>query len=349
MTKRLTYVEAQAAAQALGWTTRAAYHQHYREVPGLPSTPQRAYPEWQDWATFLGTHFLSLEEASQVAREKGWRTEAAYRAHYRTIPGLPSAPDETYQEWRDWATFLGTHFLSLEEASQAAREEGWRNQKSYKANYRTVPGLPRNPEVVYPDFPGWGTFLGTGRTRRTRPDALGLADAQALAQSFTLKSAEEYAARAATDIRLPLRPNILEGWPGWAAFLGVPQPVRLSYAEARAAAQALGVHTARQYHAHYMEHPGLPHSPDVTYAEEWESWKAFLCPPARFLDYYRARRVVRQAGIRSFREYAQVYRNYPGLPSTPNKVYPEWRGWNAFLQQEQVEDEIKDVVGDLAC
>lgn len=43
-----------------------------------------------------------------------------------------------------------------------------------------------------------------------------------------------------------------------------------------------------------------------------------------------AGQAAREANIRNFREHASEDRRVPGLPSTLNKRYAEWSGWDDF-------------------
>jgi hypothetical protein len=106
----------------------------------------------------------------------------------------------------------------------------------------------------------------------------------------------------------------------------------LSYLEAQKVTRDAGITTFREYNAAYRKYPPLPSTPPTAYGSEWQGWGEFLGKrKAKFLGYHEATKVVREAGIASYREYAAVYRQYPGLPSTPNKDFPEWQGWTAFL------------------
>ncbi|WP_407541233.1 integrase repeat-containing protein [Deinococcus radiomollis] len=89
---------------------------------------------------------------------------------------------------------------------------------------------------------------------------------------------------------------------------------------------------AREYVAKYRDYPGLPSAPADVY-EEWVDWQTLLghIQETRFLSYEATATVVRTARVASFRDCARVYRQYPGLPSTPNKTYVEWEGWEPFL------------------
>ncbi|WP_245557888.1 integrase repeat-containing protein [Deinococcus apachensis] len=213
---------------------------------------------------------------------------------------------------------------------QLAQAQGYRTLAEYRACCHEIPGLPSNPDRDYPDFPGWGTFLGTGKARRKQRQALPFLEAQALARELGLKSRQDYMERLEQDDRLPHHPTSFPQWQGWEAFLGL-EPQAFTYEDARHAVRELGIRTAREYHQRYREHPGLPSTPASVYPE-WTTWSDFLGErPSRYLAYGEASRAARAAGIRTFREYASRYKEVPGLPSTPNQTYSEWEGWASFL------------------
>lgn len=282
---------------------------------------------------------LTYEQAQAAVRAAGWKTQAAYRKNWRQIPGLPSAPELVYPEWRNWRDFLdtgrSTQFLPLAEASQAVQALGIRTLAEYERRYRETPRLPSNPHQTYPGWKSWGEFLGTGRTRRGG-SPLPFDQARELARSLRLQTRAAYLLQAKEDARLPTRPDLDSGWQGWPDFLGFTPPVPVTYAQAQSIVRELGIADAREYHRRYREHPELPSSPHLVYSE-WETWTAFLGErPAQFLSYQDAAAAARRAGITSFRKYTEMYRSVPGLPSTPNKAYPEWRGWKAFLDSPGV-------------
>ncbi|WP_309572814.1 integrase repeat-containing protein, partial [Deinococcus sp.] len=165
----------------------------------------------------------------QAAREAGLTTYAGYRKGYARVPGLPSSPQRQYPDWPGWPEFLGTHrrregpFVPLETFIETVRQLGITTSTEYVRRFREAPGLPGNPSEYYPDWPGWRVAFGTGPNRR-----------------FT------------------------------------PSDTRLSYAAASALAQTQGWTTSRQYYAGSAAHPGLPASPQKTYAGEWSGWATFL-------------------------------------------------------------------------
>jgi hypothetical protein len=159
---------------------------------------------------------------------------------------------------------------------------------------------------------------------------LSFTEAKAAVRAVGWKTRREYFSHWHEVVGLPEAPHkSYPDWPGWKSFLDT---AFLSYQAAQQVVMKIGIANARQYVAKYRDYPGLPSAPADVY-EEWVDWPTFIGhrEEARFLSYSEAATVVRAAGVSSFRDYARIYRQYPGLPSTPNKAYTEWQGWGSFL------------------
>ena len=138
----------------------------------------------------------------------------------------------------------------------------------YRKRYSKDPRLPSNPWTTYADT-GWidlYDFFG-----KEKPDLYPTyAEAQAAAQALGIKSMPDYRKRYSKDPRLPSSPVEVyadAGWIDWYDFLGNEKPdLYPTYAEAQAAAQALGIKNMPDYKKRYSKDPRLPSSPRTTYA-----------------------------------------------------------------------------------
>ncbi|THF88379.1 hypothetical protein E7T09_04015 [Deinococcus sp. KSM4-11] len=177
---------------------------------------------------------------------------------------------------------MSPKFLALDEASQAARQAGFTTFASYRKGYARVPGLPSNPQVHYPNWPGWPEFLGTHR-RREGP-FVPLDTFIETVRRLGIATSTEYVRRFREAPGLPGNPSeYYPDWPGWRSAFGTgpnrrftSAHARLSYGEASALAQTQGWTTSRAYYAASAAHPGLPAWPQKTYRDEWLGWPAFL-------------------------------------------------------------------------
>jgi uncharacterized membrane protein YagU involved in acid resistance len=333
----LKYNEAKLAVHLLEINSRKEYQARYKERPGLPASPELMYQEWTDWGAFLPPRqlrFVSYAEAKALVQQLGITSSPEYQARYKERPGLPCNPRVIYQEWTGWGAFLPQrqpHLVSYAEAKALVQQLGIASRKEYQARHKERPGLPCNPERIYQEWSDWGAFL-----LPRQPRFLSYAEAKALVQQLGITSSPEYQARYKERPGLPCNPGVrYQEWTGWDAFLPPRQPRFVSYAEAKALVQQLGITSSPEYQARYKECPGLPASPTGIY-QEWSGWGAFLLPrQPRFLSYAEAKTLVQQLGIASFKEYQARYKERPGLPYKPERTYQEWAGWGAFLPPRQ--------------
>lgn len=115
------------------------------------------------------------------------------------------------------------YFETWQEASKVVMEGGIKSWEEYRRCYRTISlRLHSNPQMIYPDFPGWKIFLGN--KYQTWQEA-GIASLNLGAKSaidyervrnFRLKS---------RDGKLPKNPETFYAdFPGWKNFLGFKNP-----------------------------------------------------------------------------------------------------------------------------
>lgn len=125
--KRLfcTYDEALMWAQDQGvkscsqWTKRCQ-----SEVPiYIPKYPNEVYKEFTTWGEFLGTGslsnknkvFLSYEESMRLALQKKVTTSKEWRnlCHTGVLKNVPIMPERYYSEFTSWGDFLGAKKFSI--------------------------------------------------------------------------------------------------------------------------------------------------------------------------------------------------------------------------------------------
>ncbi|MGE6530354.1 gamma-mobile-trio integrase GmtZ, partial [Pseudomonas sp. NPDC077382] len=352
-----TYAEAQAAAQALGIKNYPDYTKRYREDPRLPSTPVKVYAGagWTDWYEFLGNErpnlYPTYAEAQAAAQALGIKNYPDYTKHYREDPRLPSTPSWIYAGagWTDWYEFLGNErpdlYSTYAEAQAAAQVLGIKNLRDYTKRYREDPRLPASPSRIYAGWMGWYQFLGNERPELYQT----YAEAQAAAQALGIKNQPDYTKRYREDPRLPHIPRKFyanAGWMDWNDFLGNERPDLYStYAEAQAAAQALGLKSLSDYTKRYCEDPRLPASPSRIFAG-WMDWYDFLGNerPDLYPTYAEAQAAAQALGIKNQPDYTKRYREDPRLPSTPDEVYADagWMDWYDFLGNENPSAALAD-------
>ncbi len=235
-----TWQEASKAAILLGIKNAEVYKQRYRENPKLPSEPQYQYRDFPSWGDFLATgrpklrlashRYKTWQEASNATITIGITSRREYSNRYKEDPRLPSEPASVYPDFPNWGKFLGTGkvkerevYPTWQEASKVAKELGIKGgRREYFSRYREDSKLPSNPPAVYPDFPDWGTFLGTGRISPLKKETyLTWQEASSAAISLGIRGQRDYAVKYRADPKLHCRPfDFYHDFPGWDTFLG---------------------------------------------------------------------------------------------------------------------------------
>ncbi|CAN7534757.1 VPA1269 family protein [Pseudomonas sp. LjRoot71] len=116
---------------------------------------------------------------------------------------------------------------------------------------------------------------------RKKKDFYTYIEAKAAAQELGIKDGVNYKNLYHADKRLPAKPDMFyvgAGWVDWYDFLGNDRPdFYPTYAEARAAVQALNIKSMSGYKKHYREDQRLPAAPHQVYgAIGWVDWYDFF-------------------------------------------------------------------------
>ena len=106
----LPFEQAMEKVRRAGVSSRREYSRWRKDHPDMPSRPYDVYAGyWQGWRHFLGTIFLTWEQAVLKVRRAGVLSQKEYEAWTRDRPDMPFAPQQFYMEhWGGWRHFLGT-------------------------------------------------------------------------------------------------------------------------------------------------------------------------------------------------------------------------------------------------
>ena len=175
-----TLEEASTAAQKLKIKSAEEYWIRYKEDDLLHSLPKKIYSDWSGWGKFLGTNsiapfnkvFLDFEEARKFAHSLKLKNTKEWAKWSKNKPcNIPADPSYVYSDegWMGWSDWLNNKdykkrrkkcYLTLKEASIAAQKLGIKSVKEYCKKYKEDCLLHFLPEKIYPDWNGWGEFLG---------------------------------------------------------------------------------------------------------------------------------------------------------------------------------------------
>lgn len=361
---------AREAAKKLGVTTSREYWHECKRDPSLPYHPDRHYPDWKDWADYLGgssgeyVPYANLKLASSAVVALGIKSEREYIRNYLSDNRLPENPAAYYKDdWVSWDDFVGVYDvkqssgkkalgiivndsdtenenLSFELARSQARKLKVLTRRHYQSKVAESQQLPLWPNKVYQgEWQGWNDFLGT-TVEDDKYESYAQASEAASALGFT-GAANYRESYSKFDLLLPARPDLYycDDWEGWESFLGnsfVSKFYSLEDAARRSA--ELGIHTPTDYSSRYREDPLLPSSPHVAYSSIWTGWVGFLAgKPSKYYETVAlASRAARVLGITDVSGYRVRYREDPRLHSNPDQLYGEkWPGFKAFLRTEQ--------------
>ncbi len=335
------YEQAKAATRRLGAKTRKEYTDLRHQDKRLPALPNVIYKKngWISWPDLCGRtipkKYESLEEASGATVALGIRTIKEYQARHQEDPRLPASPWIFYAN-KGFTTFpefakTKISFVSFSEFKAIVRKLGIKSAIEYRSKYQVHPGLPCRPEKLYKNlgWRSWGDALGIERRKFYNT----YAEASSAAFKLGIRTPAEYLRRYKEDPYLYSTPNKLyanSGWICWSEFLKItplrPYP---TYAEASAAAIALGATGRNSYLRLYKLDPRLVSNPAFYYRDSgWQDWSIFTGETKKgfYAEYSDAQAAVQSLGITTTSLYKQHYRNDPFLPSAPDKAYAQ-SGW----------------------
>lgn len=281
-----TWQEASAAAIAVGATTQANYRLVYKKDPRLPGDIERRYPDFPGWRIFLGgtAYYPTWREASVAALKLKVTNSINYKDLRLKDPRLPGNPWSTYKDFPGWDRFLKRKpkpkkFRTWQQASATLKGRKLRSKSAYRYAYKRIdPRLPRHPNRLYGDFPGWAMFLQHPQKRFYAT----YSKAEQAARKLGIKSSTEYL-RGGGYKRDPLLPSLPDqkyrkAWKGWNKFLGTP-PKQQRYAtwqEASKVARRYGFKRVRDYQDLCKSYdPLLPVAADIVY-EGFPGWNKYL-------------------------------------------------------------------------
>ena len=145
----------------------------------IPKVPSFTYKnKFKGYGDFLGTGtitpslrvYRSFSEAQIYAQSLKLKTQKEWALHTKSknFPkDIPVYPPQTYKkEWKLWKYFLGTNYVSFEEAKKYAQSLKFKGVKEWFGHTKSKNfpiNIPKRPNQTFKkEFKGYGDFLGTG-------------------------------------------------------------------------------------------------------------------------------------------------------------------------------------------
>ncbi|MBS1904880.1 MAG: IS66 family transposase [Bacteroidetes bacterium] len=154
-----------------------------KRPPFIPYNPHLTYrgEGWKGWQDWIGFEFLPFAKARVYVRSRKIKTMREYDKWSKSGKrprNIPADPAQIYKNtgWVDINDWLGTKSrkkmrLSYEEAKKYMRSTNVRTQHQFfkwRKTGKRPDTIPSDPVKTYPEFEGWGAFLGTGRIANQR-------------------------------------------------------------------------------------------------------------------------------------------------------------------------------------
>lgn len=320
---------------------------HIQTIDGSPRRRRGASPELRPMS--IAIVYFTFEEATSFIRENGIVTKVGYKKLAQKTLSLPKDPSIHYGlEWQGWEFFFGieTPYGTLEECQTAARALGIKGRVEYEIRRREDRKLPADPGLIYKSFPGYAVFLGLLDVPYDTYE-----EASNAAIQLGIKTSSAYYMKRKQDPRLVVSPSryYSNKWSGWPHFLNTAQDRSHSrvvsedkyetYDQFKKAVQTLGIKTQSEYWKRYQEDPELPYSPHLVYADEWEGWGRAMAGRRSYLcaTWQEAKAIALPYNFVSRSEYENGYRDDDRLPSSPDKKFHDFPGWNDFLLPDPID------------
>ena len=199
----------------------------------IPSNPNLAYEEWTTWQYWLGTEFLTYQEAKEKSLNAKPKNITAWRKLRKTYK-IPFEPNKYYKdEWEGWEEFagiviakVGSDWRTYAKTKELAQEKGIKSKTQWRKWCKTDDrplDIPFQPEDIYKDeWEGWGVFLGTGTIAYHRFEFGPFSECREFARSLGLRLQGQWYELKNRPEKFPRDPVRVykDKWTDWDDFLG---------------------------------------------------------------------------------------------------------------------------------
>src|SRR5262245_41567263 len=268
------------------------------------------------WDSVGRANWRPFDEAREFVRRLGlkshvqwwhwWTAKLRGRHLVEMPPDIPTAAEQVYSEWKDWADWLGhgrriSGWRPFKEAREYARKlnlksyEEWTalaKDRSFANKNRLPDDIPGKPDYVYDEWIGWWDWLGTPHRRgKWMP----FASARALTRKVGLSNEYQFTRWRRGHLKhqikcpadMPMHPDrVYPEFKDWPDFLRFTATKWMTFDEAKAFVRRIGIKNQweyREWAAGRLRRPGLPMrpknfpaSPDKIYSAVWKGLNDFL-------------------------------------------------------------------------
>jgi hypothetical protein len=206
----------------------------------IPTDPSRVYKEeWVSWSDWLGIEWRPFAKAGEwrpfnearvFARSLGFSNRREWNVWRKSSArplDIPTDPGRVYAEWVSWSDWLGTGWRPFAEAREFARSLKLKSRKEWNvwsSNSNRPLDIPGCPRTAYPEFLGFGDWLGTGTVAPQKRQFLSFTEAREFVRSLKFSNHGEWKvwAKSGRPLDIPSSPRrtYKAEWVSWGDWLG---------------------------------------------------------------------------------------------------------------------------------
>ncbi|MDA9278994.1 DEAD/DEAH box helicase family protein [Schleiferiaceae bacterium] len=367
--KFLSFQQAKEIAISNKIKNRRSWHEFVRNFNATlkPRAHPQKYNEWISWEDFLGTGYLSYEQAKQKLKDYTFSNISNYKRKAKKID-LPYNADSYYSDsgWISWSDYLnititnrGKNFLPFNDAKRLVHGYKFKNYEEFsdaRKSNRIPTSIPGNPQRFYKEFTNIYDWIGPSYLKR---EFLNFHDAREYVHRLNIAGPNAFKSWITAYKENKIPKNIPkapenkykdEGWNGWRDWVGEYLPeinndlMKSTFEEMRKKAHQLNFRSKEDYRENYKQHEGLFSNPNTKFKDHWKGWPDFLGyagkhPNRRrksnYLTFEELRSKVSQLQFQSntaYKDYVRSNSLSENWPLKPERAYAtEWRGWSYFL------------------
>ena len=276
---------------------------------------------------------------------------------------VPSSPEKVYKkEWISWPEFLGNgniasqkrEFSSFKEARKYVHNlklkdvNEWKQYSKSGKRPSTIPGAP-NEVYKNQGWVGISDWLGNGNLSNKNRNYFSYEECSKIIQKNNISTRKQFAdfrKKFENSEKIPGHPWDVYKKQGkkfdWGDFTGTGKVANQNkqyrpFNQAREFVRKLGLKNQKEWQEYSKSRnkpAEIPAAPWSTYKKEWKGYGDWLSTGRianqnkQYRPFNQAREFVRSLGLKSTIEWSEYCKsgNKPDdIPSTPWKIYKEWK------------------------